>query len=41
VQGGFKDRTLIESDADLAEVRKLPEFERLYQILAENERLSA
>jgi Zn-dependent protease len=35
VESGFSDRTLLESDADIAEVRKLPEFERLSRLLAE------
>jgi hypothetical protein len=35
VQNGFSDRALIENDADIAEVRKLPEFERIYRFLAE------
>jgi Zn-dependent protease len=40
VQNGFNDRALIESDADIAEVRKLPEFERVYRLLAETEEVS-
>jgi hypothetical protein len=40
VQNGFNDRALIETDADIAEVRKLPEFERVYRLLAEKEEVS-
>jgi Zn-dependent protease len=35
VESGFSDKTLMESDADIAEVRKLPEFEPIYRLLAE------
>jgi Zn-dependent protease len=37
VQSGFRERALLETDPDIAEVRKLPEFEQVYRILAENE----
>jgi Zn-dependent protease len=37
VQSGFRDRALLETDPDTAEVRKLPEFEQVYRILAEKE----
>jgi Zn-dependent protease len=35
VQNGFNDRTLIANDTDIAEVRKLPEFEQIYHLLTE------
>lgn len=37
VQNGFTDKSHIENDADIAEVRKLPEFERIYSLLADKE----
>jgi Zn-dependent protease len=37
VQNGFNDRSHIENDADIVEVRKLPEFEHIYRLIADKE----
>lgn len=35
VESGFSDKTRMQNDADIAELRKLPEFEPIYRLLAE------
>ena len=39
-QSGFSDRAFVETDPDIAEVRKLPEFERVYRSMEEKESVS-